>query len=56
VYIIDSNNTVRIVPVTTGVDFGDEIEMTSGLNPGDRVVGPVIGRLKNGQKVRVHTK
>ena len=56
VYIIDSDDTVRIVPVTTGVDFGDEIEITNGLNPGDRVVGALIGRLKNGQKVRVHNR
>lgn len=53
VYVIDSNDTVRIVPVKTGIDFGDEIEMTGGLNPGDRIAGPVVGRLKTGQKVRV---
>lgn len=52
-YVLDSGDTVRIVAVQTGIDFGDEIEITEGLQPDDRVVGPIIGRLKSGQKVRV---
>ncbi|MFQ5731066.1 MAG: efflux RND transporter periplasmic adaptor subunit [Planctomycetaceae bacterium] len=55
VYVVGKDDTVRIVPVKTGVDFGDEIEITDGLKVDDRVVGPMIGRLQSGQKVRVRT-
>ena len=53
VYVVNADDTIRIAKVKTGVDFGDQIEITEGLNPGDRIVGPLIGRLKDGQKVRV---
>lgn len=53
VYVVNAEDTIRIAKVKTGVDFGDQIEITEGLNPGDRIVGPLIGRLKAGQKVRV---
>lgn len=53
VYVLNTDNTVRIVPVATGIDIGDETEITTGLGPEDRVVGPTIGRLKSGQKVQV---
>lgn len=55
VYVLNSDDTVRIVPVTTGLDFGHEIEIISGLSADDRVVAAVIGRLKAGQKVRVNS-
>ena len=53
IYTLGADDTVRITPVTTGLDFGDEIEVVSGVKPGDRIVGATIGRLKSGQKVRV---
>ena len=53
VYVVGQDDTVRIVPVKTGIDRGDEIEITDGLKAGDRVAGAMIGRLQPGQKVRV---
>ena len=55
-YVLGKDDTVRIVSVKTGIDRGDEIEITEGLTVGDRVVGPIIGRLQAGQKVRVNSK
>jgi len=56
VYVLGKDDTVRIVSVKTGIDRGDEIEITEGLTVDDRVVGPMIGRLQAGQKVRVISK
>lgn len=53
VYVVGVNDAIRIVPVQTGVDLGDWIEITSGISAGDRIVGATVGRLKPGQKVRV---
>ena len=39
--------------VTTGIDDGKQIEITSGLDAGARVVASMIGRLTSGQKVHV---
>jgi RND family efflux transporter MFP subunit len=52
VYIVDDNETIQIVDVATGVDDGHQIEITSGLIGGERVVGPMLHRLKSGEKVR----
>jgi HlyD family secretion protein len=56
VYVVNADDTVREVPVKTGIDRGDEIEITAGLKADDRIVGPMIGRLQPGQKIRVKTK
>ncbi len=53
VYVLDAGDVVRVVPVKTGLDFGDEIEIVNGISDDDRVVGAVIGRLSPGQKVTV---
>jgi multidrug efflux pump subunit AcrA (membrane-fusion protein) len=44
---------VALVPVTIGHDYGDSLEVTSGLRPDDRLVVNPPDSLANGQKVQV---
>ncbi|MBC8350658.1 MAG: efflux RND transporter periplasmic adaptor subunit [Planctomycetes bacterium] len=53
VYVVDSDETIQVVDVATGVDDGHHIEITSGLTGRERVVGPLLQRLSAGQKVHV---
>ncbi len=53
VYTVGSDNTITRVEVTTGLDDGNEIEITKGLSGSERVVTATIGRLAPGQKVNV---
>ncbi len=53
VYVVNSANEVDVVAVQTGIDDGKLVEIASGLNGNERVVGPMRPRLKSGQKVRV---
>lgn len=59
VYVIDSNNKVRFVEVTTGITGEADIEVTSGLKATDEIVrGPsrVLKTLKDGMAVKRLTK
>lgn len=53
VYVVDAGGTVRVVDVETGLDDGNRIQVASGLDGSERVVGPTIDRLQDGQRVRV---
>lgn len=53
VYVVNGSSQIDVVEVKTGLDNGEQIEITSGLNGSERVVGPTIRRLKQGQKVRI---
>jgi RND family efflux transporter MFP subunit len=53
VYTVPEAGTVQIVNVETGLDDGHQIQITSGLSEGARVVAAMIGRLEEGQKVHV---
>jgi len=53
VYVVDADSKIQIVDVTTGLDDGEQIEITAGLKGTERVVGPLLRRLKAGQPVRV---
>jgi len=53
VYVVDQNNTVKVVDVSTGLDDGKRIEILSGLDENTRVVDAMVGRLAPGQPVRV---
>lgn len=55
VYVVDSDETIQVVDVATGVDDGHQIEITSGLTGRERVVGPLLHRLSAGQKVLVES-
>ena len=58
-YILDKNNKVKFVEVTTGITGESDIEIVSGLQPGTEVVtGPsrVLKTLKEGSSVKRQTK
>ena len=59
VYILEKNNKVKFVEVTTGITGESDIEVTGGLQPGTEVVtGPsrVLKTLKDGATVKRQTK
>jgi HlyD family secretion protein len=58
-YILDKNNKVKFVEVTTGITGESDIEIVSGLQAGTEVVtGPsrVLKTLKEGSSVKRQTK
>ncbi|RQV98149.1 MAG: efflux RND transporter periplasmic adaptor subunit, partial [Calditrichaeota bacterium] len=50
---VAENDTASVVPVETGIESGDEIEITSGLKPGDQVI--VVGQkiIKDGSRIEI---
>lgn len=60
VFVLQKDNTVKVVEVTTGIQDDNNIEIRSGLKPGEEVVsGPysaVSRTLENGKKVKVVPK
>jgi HlyD family secretion protein len=59
VYILDKNNKVKFVEVTTGITGESDIEVVSGLQAGAEVItGPsrVLKTLKDGATVKRQTK
>ena len=50
---IDERSRVHLVPITPGRDFGKELEVVSGLLPGQRLVDNPPDSLVEGQEVRV---
>ena len=53
VYLVDDTQTVSIVPVTTGLDLGHTLEITSGVTAGQWVIDRHLQRFTPGQKVRL---
>lgn len=53
VFVVENQNTVKIVPVTVGIVVDDMAEITSGLVAGDEVVTSGQTLLDNGSKVNV---
>jgi multidrug efflux system membrane fusion protein len=51
VYLVNPNSTVTVRNITQGVVEGDEMEVTSGLDPGDVVVMTGVDKLTEGTKV-----
>lgn len=51
VYIVDDDQIVTVTPVTTGIDNGHSIEVTSGVEPGQQVIDAHLKRFTTGQKV-----
>ena len=59
VYILDKDNKVKFVEVTTGITGESDIEIVSGLSAGSEVItGPsrVLKTLKAGDKVKKQTR
>jgi membrane fusion protein, multidrug efflux system len=54
VYRINEDNTVSVRPVTLGPQQGQEVAVTKGLSPGDRVVVDGADKLRDGAKVSLH--
>ncbi len=53
VMVVDSKDKIQTLAVQTGLDDGEIIEITSGLQGDERIVLPTVRRLKSGQKVQV---
>jgi RND family efflux transporter MFP subunit len=53
VYVVGSDSTISIVVVKTGYDDGKQIQILSGLDASARVVDGKLGRLKEGEKVKI---
>ena len=51
--VVGAGNKVQLRPVTIGRDFGNTVEIISGLEPSDVVVVSPSDSLENGQVVRV---
>ena len=53
VAVLDEHGVVAFKPVQLGRDFGDSIEITSGLSPSDRVIDNPPETLESGDSVRL---
>jgi membrane fusion protein, multidrug efflux system len=53
VFLIKPDNSIGVQKIQTGVTDGDQIQITSGLKPGDTVVVDGADRLRDGSKVRI---
>ncbi len=51
--VVIQNGKTAIVPVTIGRDFGDSLEVTSGLNASDQIVVNPPDSIAAGQKVQI---
>lgn len=56
VYIVNADNTAALKTITTGKTFGNDIEVTEGLNEGDKVVVSGQINLAEGRKVSVNNQ
>lgn len=54
VYVINNNNTVSIKAITVGRSLGNDVEVTSGINEGEKVVVSGQINLAEGRKVSVN--
>ena len=55
VAVVGSDDTAQLHPVKVGRDFGQTIEIISGVTPADRVITNPTDSLVNGVKVRVQS-
>ncbi len=56
VYVINEESEASKIYVQKGVQYGETIEITSGLNANDVIVTKGFNGLRNGKKVRVRNK
>jgi hypothetical protein len=50
---VDSDNRVKLHSVTLGRDFGNTVEVLSGLNADDRVVNNPPDSIADGEQVQI---
>ena len=55
VFVIDENMKAKSVEVKTGFESKEDVEIISGLNPGDKVVIEGQQTLKNGNEVKLQS-
>ena len=53
VYVVGNDDTISIAEITTGLDDGNSVEVLTGLQPGQQVIGSHLKRFVDGQKVAV---
>lgn len=53
VVVLNEDNRVHLKPVTISRDFGDSVEIKSGLKPGERILVYPPDSIVDGEKVRV---
>jgi membrane fusion protein, multidrug efflux system len=56
VYLVNSDNTVSVHTVVLGVTDGNQVEVRSGLAPGDLVVIDGADKLRDGAKISMGTE
>jgi membrane fusion protein (multidrug efflux system) len=56
VYVVDDESNASKTYVHKGVQFGEAIEITSGLNANDAIVIKGFNGLRHGKKVTIHNK
>jgi membrane fusion protein, multidrug efflux system len=56
VYLVNADSTVSVRPVQLGVTDGDNVEVHSGLAPGDRIVVDGADKLRDGAKINIRTE
>lgn len=52
-FVVAPDNTARLVLVTTGAAYGDDVEILSGIEPGARVAISPVERLVDGARVEL---
>ncbi len=52
-FVVTPDNTARLVLVTTGGAYGDDVEILSGIEPGARVAVSPVERLVDGARVEL---
>jgi multidrug efflux system membrane fusion protein len=52
VFVVDQSGTARMRLIKTGENFGERVEVLSGLNDGEQIVSEVFPQLKDGARVR----
>jgi len=51
VFVVDSSQILHLRLIKTGKQYGDQLEVLSGLNDGDRIVVEGIERVKEGDRI-----
>jgi multidrug efflux pump subunit AcrA (membrane-fusion protein) len=51
VFIVDSSQILHLRLIKTGKQYGDQLEVLSGMNDGDRIVVEGIERVREGDRV-----
>jgi multidrug efflux pump subunit AcrA (membrane-fusion protein) len=56
VFVVDQSGVARLRLIKTGRAFGDRVEVLSGLNESEEIIGEGITSLRDGTRVREATK